>query len=77
MSGHKRICLMVVYVFATVQFVWCYLWLTRPYVNTRLYEEGSLHWSWRFGWCCDGGSGGRLTRVVLPDGLPAREAVTS
>jgi len=40
MSGHKRISLMVVYVFATVQFVWCYLWLTRPYVNTLLYEEG-------------------------------------
>ncbi|NYF50935.1 hypothetical protein [Tunturiibacter gelidoferens] len=40
MSRHKRICLIVVYVFATVQFVWCYLWLTRPYVNTLLYEEG-------------------------------------
>jgi hypothetical protein len=40
MSRHKRISLIVVYVFATVQFVWCYLWLTRPYVNTLLYEEG-------------------------------------
>jgi hypothetical protein len=40
MSRQKRISLMVVYVFATVQFVWCYLWLTRPYVNTLLYEEG-------------------------------------
>ena len=25
---------------ATVQFVWCYLWLTRPYVNTELYSLG-------------------------------------
>jgi hypothetical protein len=32
--------LIVVYVVATIQFVWCYLWLTRPYVNTLLYEEG-------------------------------------
>jgi hypothetical protein len=32
--------LAVVYVLATIQFVWCYLWLTRPYVNTALYEAG-------------------------------------
>ncbi len=25
---------------ATIQFVWCYLWLTRPYVNTELYSMG-------------------------------------
>lgn len=31
---------MLLYVMATVQFVWCYLWLTRPYVNTLLYEQG-------------------------------------
>jgi hypothetical protein len=36
----KKIMLVVVYVIATIQFVWCYLWLTRPYVNTFLYEEG-------------------------------------
>ena len=29
-----------IYALATVQFVWCYLWLTRPYVNTALYEQG-------------------------------------
>ena len=27
-------------ILATVQFVWCYLWLTRPYVNTELYSMG-------------------------------------
>ena len=27
-------------VLATVQLVWCYLWLTRPYVNTALYSQG-------------------------------------
>ena len=25
---------------ATLQLVWCYLWLTRPYVNTELYSQG-------------------------------------
>jgi hypothetical protein len=40
MSRRERYSLIVVYVVATVQFVWCYLWLTRPYVNTLLYEEG-------------------------------------
>src|ERR1700735_5410131 len=40
MSQRKKIILIVVYVVATIQFVWCYLWLTRPYVNTLLYEEG-------------------------------------
>jgi hypothetical protein len=28
------------YFLATIQFVWCYLWLTRPYVSTALYEQG-------------------------------------
>lgn len=40
MPPRKRILLIAVYVLATVQFVWCYLWLTRPYVNTFLYEQG-------------------------------------
>jgi hypothetical protein len=39
-SQKKKAVLIVFYVIATVQFVWCYLWLTRPYVNTFLYEEG-------------------------------------
>ncbi len=29
------------YVMATIQFAWCYLWLTRPYVNTSMYEAGT------------------------------------
>jgi hypothetical protein len=28
------------YLLATVQVAWCYFWLTRPYVNTYLYEHG-------------------------------------
>jgi hypothetical protein len=40
MSPKNRITLALVYVVATIQFVWCYLWLTRPYVNTLLYEQG-------------------------------------
>jgi len=40
MSGRQRVALIFVYVIATIQFVWCYLWLTRPYVNTLLYEHG-------------------------------------
>jgi hypothetical protein len=28
------------YVLATVQFVWCYLWIARPYVSNLLYEQG-------------------------------------
>jgi hypothetical protein len=36
----KKIILILAYVIATVQFAWCYLWLTRPYVNTFLYEQG-------------------------------------
>lgn len=40
MPKKKRLLLLAVYVLATVQFAWCYLWLTRPYVNTALYEQG-------------------------------------
>ena len=40
MLQKKRWVLLTVYFTATVQFVWCYLWLTRPYVNTFLYEQG-------------------------------------
>src|ERR1700722_16235729 len=40
MCERKKIILVLVYIVATVQFVWCYLWLTRPYVNTLLYEQG-------------------------------------
>ncbi len=32
--------LLSVYALATVQFAWCYLWLTRPYINTLQYEQG-------------------------------------
>ena len=28
------------YLLATVQFIWCYLWQVRPYVHTDLYEQG-------------------------------------
>jgi hypothetical protein len=41
MPGKKKFVLMSAYVVATVQFAWCYFWLTRPYVNTYLYEQGS------------------------------------
>lgn len=40
MSYKRKLILAAVYVMATVQFVWCYLWLTRPYVNTFLFEQG-------------------------------------
>src|ERR1700722_4108455 len=40
MPERKKFFLVLVYVIATVQFVWCYLWLTRPYVNTLEYEQG-------------------------------------
>jgi hypothetical protein len=40
MLQKKKIILAAVYLLATIQFVWCYLWLTRPYVNTALYEQG-------------------------------------
>jgi hypothetical protein len=40
MFSRKKLLLPLVYFLATVQFAWCYFWLTRPYVNTRLYELG-------------------------------------
>ncbi len=39
-ASNKRAVLSVAYLLATIQFVWCYLWLTRPYVSTALYERG-------------------------------------
>ncbi|HLI75904.1 MAG TPA: hypothetical protein VKV02_03085 [Acidobacteriaceae bacterium] len=36
----KRWTLTAFYALATIQVAWCYLWLTRPYVNTLLYERG-------------------------------------
>jgi hypothetical protein len=40
MAQKKKALVLIVYLIATIQFVWCYLWLTRPYVNTFLYEQG-------------------------------------
>ena len=40
MDRGKRRLLCGVYLLATVQLTWCYLWLTRPYVSTLLYEQG-------------------------------------
>lgn len=40
MLQNNRLLVKVVYVLATIQFAWCYFWLTRPYVNTALYEQG-------------------------------------
>ena len=40
MGQRNRWLRLTLYFFATVQLVWCYLWLTRPYVNTLLYEQG-------------------------------------
>jgi hypothetical protein len=40
MPQGKKLVLLVVYFVGTVQLAWCYLWLTRPYVNTALYERG-------------------------------------
>ena len=39
-SIRKRWPLAALYLLATVQIAWCYLWLTRPYVSTLLYERG-------------------------------------
>ncbi|MFT4112289.1 hypothetical protein [Silvibacterium sp.] len=38
--SRKRILLGAVYLLATIQFAWCYFWLTHPYINTALYEQG-------------------------------------
>lgn len=40
MRQRKKALVCLIYFLATVQFAWCYFWLTRPYVNTRLYEMG-------------------------------------
>ena len=40
MLRSKRWLLPAFYALATIQVAWCYLWLTRPYVNTYLYERG-------------------------------------
>ncbi len=40
MLRSKRWLLPAFYALATIQVAWCYLWLTRPYVNTFLYERG-------------------------------------
>ena len=40
MKIHRQYLFYAVNALATVQFVWCYLWLTRPYVNTALYSQG-------------------------------------
>ena len=32
--------LIALYALATIQTVWCYLWLVRPYVQTVWYEHG-------------------------------------
>ena len=40
MSQRIKTILILVYALATVQFAWCYFWITRPYVNTLAYEEG-------------------------------------
>src|SRR5579875_2632908 len=40
MERTKHWPLKLFYILATVQVAWCYFWLTRPYVNTFLYEHG-------------------------------------
>ncbi len=40
MSQRIKTFLILIYALATVQFAWCYFWITRPYVNTLAYEEG-------------------------------------
>src|ERR1700712_283988 len=40
MPLRRQAALMLIYILATIQFAWCYLWITRPYVNTLQYEEG-------------------------------------
>ena len=36
----KRLAMVGLYLLATVQFIWCYLWQVRPYVLTSAYEQG-------------------------------------
>ncbi len=40
MERRKRFFFIGLYALATVQLVWCYLWLVRPYVQTVMYEHG-------------------------------------
>ncbi len=40
MPQRMKLFLLTLYSLATVQFAWCYLWLTRPYVSTLAYENG-------------------------------------
>lgn len=40
MPQRRKFPLLLIYSLATIQFAWCYLWLTRAYVNTGLYEQG-------------------------------------
>jgi hypothetical protein len=40
MDRRRRWFLVTLYALATVQLVWCYLWLVRPYVQTVQYEHG-------------------------------------
>jgi hypothetical protein len=40
MRQWKKGLVCLIYFLATIQFAWCYFWLTRPYVNTRLFELG-------------------------------------
>lgn len=37
----KRGLVLGFFLLATIQLAWCYMWLTRPYVNTLMYEQGS------------------------------------
>ncbi|WP_263383667.1 hypothetical protein [Granulicella arctica] len=40
-ARYKRLGMVALYLLATVQFVWCYLWQVRPYVLTSAYEQGT------------------------------------
>jgi hypothetical protein len=40
MRQKTKFVLVLIYFLATLQFAWCYFWLTRPYVSTSLYEQG-------------------------------------
>ena len=40
MPQRMKLFLLTLYSLATIQFAWCYLWLTRPYVSTIAYENG-------------------------------------
>jgi hypothetical protein len=40
MSPRTKVIVILIYALATVQFAWCYFWITRPYINTLAYEQG-------------------------------------